>query len=235
MPEWRWPTPRRGSIACSRRLAKGCRAATVTDALNNSVIVSLRSQYLDLAARAAEIETRVGPEHMAVAKLHERMNELLRRRYGRRNSDSPAPTPASIRSPRRERASWLLPSPSWTEKQDKSQAQVTMRDIESSTETFRQLYSNFLQKFQEMSTNQTQAIAAQDARIVTRAAPPLYKNSRRQLLVLAGSLMLGLFLGAGAAIARELTGRRISHPQRGQGSNRHALCHAANRSERPGS
>src|SRR5262249_14017616 len=35
--------------------------ATVSDALSNSVIVRLRSQYLDLSANAAEIEARAGP------------------------------------------------------------------------------------------------------------------------------------------------------------------------------
>ena len=58
-------------------IGEGVPNATVTDALNNSVIVSLRSQYLDLAAKAAEIEARVGPGHMAVTKLHDRMAELL--------------------------------------------------------------------------------------------------------------------------------------------------------------
>jgi hypothetical protein len=91
------------------------------------------------------------------------------------------------------------------ETEKKSRAEVKMRDIESSADTFRQLYSNFLQKFQEMNTNQTQAIAIEDARIVTRASPALNRNSRRASAVLAGSLIMGLLLGAGAAIARELT------------------------------
>ena len=64
------------SSGSNRRSAKAFRL-NVTDALNNSVIVRLRSQYLDLAAKASEIESRVGPEHLAVARLHERMNELL--------------------------------------------------------------------------------------------------------------------------------------------------------------
>ena len=186
-------------------ISEGVPSATVTDALNNSVIVSLRSQYLDLAARAAEIETRVGPGHMAVAKLHERMNELLLsiRAEEQRLAGSYASEYQIAKARESELAATIAKLVG--EATTRSQAQVTMRDIESSSDTFRQLYSNFLQKFQEMNTNQTHAIAAQDARIVTRAAPPLYKNSKKGAVVLAGSLMLGLFLGAGAAIARELT------------------------------
>src|SRR5262245_18558523 len=47
--------------------------ATVSDVLNSGVIAKLRSQYLDLASKATEIEGRVGSQHAAVAKLHERM------------------------------------------------------------------------------------------------------------------------------------------------------------------
>ena len=44
---------------------EGVPSATVADTLNNGVIVTLRSQYRDLAARVTEIEARVGSEHMA--------------------------------------------------------------------------------------------------------------------------------------------------------------------------
>ena len=84
-----------------------------------------------------------------------------------------------------------------------SQAQVTMRELESSAETLRSLYNSFLQKFKEMNTIQTQTIPVQNARIVTKAVPPLHKNSRKGLAVLGGSIMLGLFLGVGAAVGRE--------------------------------
>ena len=46
--------------------------------LEQSVIVTLRSQYRDLPARVTEIEFRVGSEHMAVVKLRSRMDEVGR-------------------------------------------------------------------------------------------------------------------------------------------------------------
>ena len=42
-------------------------SATVTDELNNGVINTIRTHYLDLAAKAAELSTRVGPGHAAVS------------------------------------------------------------------------------------------------------------------------------------------------------------------------
>lgn len=183
-------------------ISEGVPTSTVTDALNNSVIVRLRTQYLDLAAKASEIESRVGADHMAVSRLHERMTEL--QASIRAEEQRLAGAYASEYQIAKARESELAEAFSKLdgEAKIKSQAQVKMRDIESSTESVRQLYGTFLQKFQEL--DQTESIAVQDARIVTRAAPPLHKNSRKALLVLAGSLGFGLCLGAGAAIAREL-------------------------------
>ena len=52
------------------------RTGAISFALNNSDIVRLRVQYRDLAARAAEIESHVGPGHLAAIKVRERMEEL---------------------------------------------------------------------------------------------------------------------------------------------------------------
>ena len=60
-----------------------------------------------------------------------------------------------------------------------SQAQVTMRELESSADTLRNLYNSFLQKFKEINTIQTETIPVQNARIITQAAPPLYKSSKK--------------------------------------------------------
>ncbi len=42
---------------------------TVSDTLNNPVIVKLRSQYLELSSREAELSRRLGKDHLAVANL----------------------------------------------------------------------------------------------------------------------------------------------------------------------
>ena len=191
-------------IARIQQVSKdGVPNATVTDVLNSGVIAKLRSQYLDLATKASEIESRVGQQHAAVVKLHERMADL--RSSIREEEQRFAGSYASEYEIAKARESELAATLAQLSGEAKtiSQAQVTMRDLESSADTLRQLYNNFLQKFQEMSTAQAQEIGVQDARIVTRAAPPLHKNSRKAGLVLAGSIVLGIFLGVGAAVARE--------------------------------
>src|SRR5262249_39108267 len=58
------------------------------------------------------------------------------------------------------------------------------------------------QKFKEINTIQSETIPVQNARILARATPQ-YKSSKKATVVLAGSIVFGLFLGAGAAVGRE--------------------------------
>ena len=57
---------------------EGVTEATVTDALNNPVIVKLREQYLEDKRQAAIWTTRLGRHHQAVSHLEEEMKGLER-------------------------------------------------------------------------------------------------------------------------------------------------------------
>src|SRR5207245_901159 len=52
------------------------RTNVLNHALSNAELVKLRSQYRELATKVAEIASLVGPQHLAVVKLRERMEEL---------------------------------------------------------------------------------------------------------------------------------------------------------------
>jgi succinoglycan biosynthesis transport protein ExoP len=180
----------------------GIPSATVTDALNNNVITNVRTQYLGLVAKAADLTSRVGPGHVAVVRLHEQMDEL--RKSIRNEEQRIADAYTSDYQIAKARESDLAASMAQLvgEAGTSRQAQVTMHNLESSADTYRNLYNSILQKFQE-TTIQTQTIPVYDARIVTRAAPPLHKNLKMAAAVLAGGMVFGLFLGAGAGISRE--------------------------------
>lgn len=172
----------------------------MTDASNDSIIVKLRSEYMDLTKKEAEISPNVTPEHNALIKLRRRMAEL---RAAIRGEEERLVTIEYQNA--KARAQELIDTIErlQAEAKTKSEAQVAMRHLESAAETSRNLYSNLLQKFQEINSAPTQSLGIEDVRIVTRAAPSLQRSSSRAMLVLAGSIMFGLFLGAGAAIARE--------------------------------
>jgi succinoglycan biosynthesis transport protein ExoP len=185
-------------------LTDGNQSATVPDALNNAVIVRLRGQYMDLAARLAEIEPRVPPGHGSVAKFREQMSEL--RELIRAEEERIAGSYASEYQIAKARESGLSAAVAQLvgEAGTSTQAQVKMRELESSADTLRNLYNGYLQKFKEIDTIPTETAPIQDARIITRAAPPLHKSSsKKAIAVFAGSIMVGLFLGAGAAVAKE--------------------------------
>jgi succinoglycan biosynthesis transport protein ExoP len=178
---------------------------------NNELIVRLRSEYLELATKATELASRVGPKHLAVVRLHERMDNLRTtiraaiQDEQKRTADSYASEYQIAKVRESELAATMARLVG--EAGVSSQAQVTMRDLESSADSLRNLYNSFTQKFLEMNTVGTQTIPVQDARILTRAAPPLHigGSKKKAVVVLAGGIMLGLFLGTGAAIGREWT------------------------------
>jgi polysaccharide biosynthesis transport protein len=179
------------------------RGSATTFAVNNGDIVRLRSEYRDLAAKVAELESDLGPRHAAVVKLHKKMDEL--RTTIRDQEQLIADSYANEYQMAKARESKLAATMRQLagEAGTSSQAQVKMRELESLADTLRNQYNSFLQKFNEINTIQTETISRQNARIINRAVPPLHKISKKTAAVLAGSTMLGLFLGVGAAIAKE--------------------------------
>jgi succinoglycan biosynthesis transport protein ExoP len=178
----------------------GVEATAVTGALNDSVIVKLRTQYLDLQGKALEIQSRVEPGHEALTKIHRQMDDL---QAAIRAEDERLAASEYENAKAREEELAATMQRLINESKKRSQSQVTMRDLESSAEVSRSLHSSLLQKFQEISAAHTQEIGVQDVRIVTRAAPPLQRSPNRGLLVLAGSIAVGLFLGAGVVVGKE--------------------------------
>ena len=172
-------------------------------ALNNTDFVKLRAEYRDVVTKMSEVEPRVGRQHEVVGKLRKRMGELrdAMRTEGQRIIDSYA----AEYEVAKERESQLVATlaRSIGETEVGNQAQVKMRELESSAATIRNLYNSFLQKSSEINTIQVQNVPVQDVRIISRAMPELQKSYKKTAAVLAGGIILGLCLGAGAALARE--------------------------------
>jgi succinoglycan biosynthesis transport protein ExoP len=172
----------------------------VTDASSDSIVVKLRSEYMDLVKREAEISPNVAPEHSAMVKLRRRMGEL---RAAIRAEEERLAAIEYQNAKARERELIATMERLQAEAKAKGEAQVTMRHLESLAETSRNLYSSLLQKFRELDSGPAQSFGVQDVRIVTRAAPSLQRSSNKSMLVLGACMGLGLFLGAAAAIGRE--------------------------------
>jgi len=184
---------------------KTAATATVTEALQNQVITQLRQQYLDLAQREALFSSRYGDNHLAVVNLRNRMQEIrhsiideLKQIAGAYRSDYDI-AKARENSIEQTLATTVAGS------QTKNKAQIELRQLESTAQTYRALYDSFQQRYTD--SVQQQSLPMTEARVITRALPPSTKSSPKSLIILAGATMGGLVLGLGLAMLREITDR----------------------------
>ncbi|HZV06154.1 MAG TPA: AAA family ATPase [Gemmataceae bacterium] len=177
--------------------------ATVTDSLHDDVITRLRQQYLDLAARESDWAMRYGPTHLAVVNLKNQMQEI-------RNSIDDelhriAQTYKSDYDIAKSREDSIQKSLNDIVSQSNQthQAEITLRDLDSTAQSYRALADNFLQQY--MTSVQQQSFPITDSRLITKATPPLKPSHPKTLLILGLALAGGTFLSFGIAAVRDLS------------------------------
>ena len=176
--------------------------ATVTDSLKSEVINKLRSQYLDYSRQAAEFSAKYGARHRAVIDLGTRMQEI--RKVISDELNRIAQTYRSdyeIAKAREESISKSL-AEIVSVSQTTNQAQIVLRDLESRAWSSRQLHDSFLQRY--METVQQQSFPISEARVITRATPPLRPSNPRTLLVLMVGATGGVIAGFGLGLLRDI-------------------------------
>lgn len=171
--------------------------ASVADALKSEVIIKLRGQYLEIAQREALWSKKYGDGHLAAITLRTQMEEL--RRSIKDEMGKIAETYKSdyeIALTRQQSLEKSLANVV-SESQTTGQAQVKLRELESSAETSRTLYDSFLQRY--MEAVQQQSVPISEARLVSPAMRPLKRSSPKWWLVLLVSAGGGGLLSAAAA------------------------------------
>jgi succinoglycan biosynthesis transport protein ExoP len=179
--------------------------ATVTDTLKNEVINKLRSQYLDFSRREAEFSVKYGSGHLAVVSLRTQMREIrkvivdeLRRIAQTYRSDY------EIAKAREESLTKSL-AEIVSVSQTTNQAQIALRELESSAQSYRALHDNFLQRY--MESVQQQSFPISEARVITTASPPTSPSTPRTKLVLMLGAAGGIIVGFGLGMLREIADR----------------------------
>ena len=181
--------------------------AAVAEEISNPVMTELRNKYLKVAKRAADLTTRVGPNHEQVTLLG---NEM--RQYEKQIFDELGRIAETYRSDlqiarsREESLSQSLSNLMGVTAVD-NRTLVSLREKERTAESLRTLYQNFLQRYQEMT--QQQSFPITEARVITRATSALYPSKPRKLLISALGLAGGLCLGVGVAMLREYRDRGL--------------------------
>lgn len=172
--------------------------ATVAEALNNPIITKLQSQYLDLVNREADWATRFGKNHLAVINLRNQardvrnsIHEELKRIAETYRSDFEI-----ARKNQEETENQLADTISLIP----NDAQITLRALESTAQSYRTYYDNFLQHYTESVQQQTSPVS--ETRIISYATGT-YKSHPSLPRILALTLFGGLALGFGFSLLRE--------------------------------
>ncbi|PJG55624.1 exopolysaccharide biosynthesis protein [Bradyrhizobium forestalis] len=177
--------------------------ANVADALKNDTIVKLRAQYVDMASKESIWAMKYGSDHLAAVNLRRQMAEIkknitdeLKRIQQSYKSDY------DIAVTREESIKSSLAN-AVSESQLTNHAQIQLRELESNAQSYQAMYDNFLQRY--MESVQQQSFPITEARVISAATTPLVKSYPKSLIILAASLLGGMMLAFGAAMARELT------------------------------
>jgi succinoglycan biosynthesis transport protein ExoP len=186
-------------------ISSGQMDAIVTDVLASSISNDLRSKYLTAAKRADELTAILGPAHESVIRQRNQMNDYRKQMFDelRRISESYR-SDVDVAEAREKSL-----AESVTRATDVSavanETKVQLRELERASENYRNLYQNFLQKYQE--SVQQQSFPVTDARIISPAVVPKIPAFPRKTLVLALFIILGGAAGCGLGLFREYRDR----------------------------
>jgi polysaccharide biosynthesis transport protein len=186
-------------------LASGQTDAIVTDALDSSVINTLRQKFLNASKLESEISKRLGPDHVQAVRLRQEMSEYNRLMFDelKRIAESYQSELEVSRSRERNITEGVRKATSVSVAA--SETQVQLRELERSSEAYKNLYQTFLQRYQEAL--QQQSFPVTEARIISKAVGPSGPSSPRKPLVIAISVLFGLMIGAGIGAFREFRDR----------------------------
>lgn len=177
---------------------------SITDALKSEIIIKLRSQYLDLSSREEISAQKYGIDHPATVNLRDQMQGL------RNNIDNEMQKIAeSYKSDlniatARENAIKQSLSATVSESNVANQAQIQLRDLEGSSQSYRSMYNNFLQRYTEVI--QQESFPISDARLISPATASGPRSPNTPLVIVA-ALMGGMMMSFGAAVVREFSDR----------------------------
>ena len=179
----------------------------VSDVLRSPVIDGLRERYLNDAQRVAEWSARYGSGNGAVVQLRKEMAQLQASidSEGRRieqTTESDLAVDRAGEAAIEGQLDRLVQQSASTDT-----ARATLRSLQSSADTYRSLYSAFLQR--ALQTAQSESFPIADARVVTEARPPLAKSKPQGKLILAGAVVAGLGIGFAIGLLREALDRRL--------------------------
>jgi succinoglycan biosynthesis transport protein ExoP len=180
--------------------------ASVADSLKNEVIIKLREQYLALAQRQTDLSQKYGSNHSVPVNLRSQMQEVRAS-----IADEMRKIAESYKSDyeialTRENSLRKSLENAVGESHVSNQAQVQLRELQSSADSTRSLHDNFLQRYME-AVEQKDSIPISDTRQMSPAKTPLKSSSPKYVIILAVATAVGSVLSFAVAYLREASSR----------------------------
>lgn len=175
--------------------------AVVNDALASTTINKLHDQYIAAAQREAEITRKLGPDQPQAVSLRADMKQYSDQIFDELKRIAQSYKSEYDVAASRETSLEASLGKLMSVNASADETQVRLRELERESNTFKSLYDNFLQSYQQ--TIQQQSFPVTDARIIQDPIPPQDPSFPRKSLVLAFCTMLGGFAGCGIAGLRE--------------------------------
>ncbi|WP_165839093.1 Wzz/FepE/Etk N-terminal domain-containing protein [Roseicella frigidaeris] len=184
--------------------------APMAEAIENTVIVALRKQYLDARRRESEWSARYGSGHTAAVNARIEMVELqksIRNELARISETYRSELDvAKANEAELSRQLAVLAGAAAEVNSDR----IMLRALQSAADSYKAIYENFLQRYTQAVQDQSFPIT--EARVMSPAVPPLRKSWPKAVLVLGLGLVVGLMLGGALAILHELLDQGLRTP-----------------------
>jgi uncharacterized protein involved in exopolysaccharide biosynthesis len=171
------------------------------EAMASAVMVRLRDRESAIVERLASASEQLGPLHPEIASLKKSLADVRGLIGKERMRLRQAAEADYARAMTDEKSLKAKLDGMKVKSLDDDKADVRLRELQREAEAARTIYQSFLLRARE--TMEAANVDTTNARIITRALPPLQKSWPPTLLLLIGASFAGLSLGASGALARE--------------------------------
>jgi len=186
-------------------LKSGDMDAAVTESIESDVISDLRAKFLDASRKEADITSQFGADHLQAQRLRATMGEYKRLMFEELSRIAQSYQSSNQVALSRQKSIEQQVVAAMGVSATANDAQVQLRELERESETYKNLYQTFLQRYQE--SIQQQSFPVTEARIITNPAVAEKPSAPKKPLVLAVACLAGMLLGAGVAGLREFRDR----------------------------
>ncbi|MHB8883786.1 MAG: GumC family protein [Methylovirgula sp.] len=185
----------------NRQRAAGVPADAIPEVMQSTVISQLRAQEGILVQREANLESQLGPLHPALTAVRSQLRDIRRLINVQLNRIAKSAQADYNAAAANQHVLTLKLQNLKKETLSTDQAAIRLRELQRDLAAVRTVYSSYLVRAQE--ARQQANVDSTNARVITRAFPPLQKSWPPTGLLLFGALIAGLGLGAGVALLVE--------------------------------